>query len=172
MKKTLRNGSCGADAGDGAGVALIALNIGGQALEKRNGWRVDLSFNGITTQSRETEIILDALDKPVHIWALFRKGNEDAPLLELLDRYAAASPLENHLGAGGSGTESGADSPVLNRQRDARRERPDRLLRGDGAVAGPGPGGLCELWHGPGDRRVYLCRRWTYERSITMPCTT
>ena len=30
---------------------------------------------------------------PVHVYALFTKGQEDAPLMELLDRYAAASPL-------------------------------------------------------------------------------
>ena len=71
--------------------ALIALNAGVYALEKKKGWRIDLSFNGITSQSRETEKVLEQLQDPVQIWALFRKGDEDAPLMELLDRYAAAS---------------------------------------------------------------------------------
>ena len=71
--------------------ALIALNVGVYALEKKQGWRIDLSFNGITSQSQETAEVLKQLQDPVQIWALFRKGDEDAPLMELLDRYAAAS---------------------------------------------------------------------------------
>ena len=34
--------------------ALIALNAGVYALEKKQGWRIDLSFNGIASRSRET----------------------------------------------------------------------------------------------------------------------
>ena len=71
--------------------ALIALNAGVYTLEKKKGWRIDLSFNGIVSQSRETKEVLDQLQDPVEIYALFRKGDEDAPLMELLDRYAAAS---------------------------------------------------------------------------------
>lgn len=73
--------------------ALIGANSLFSALEKKNGWRVDCSFNGITTQSETTLKILDRLKAPVHIYALFPRGQEDAPLMELLDRYAAASPL-------------------------------------------------------------------------------
>lgn len=73
--------------------ALIALNAGLYALEKKKGWRIDLSFNGIASQSAETANVLKQLEEPVQILALFRKGDEDAPLLELLDRYAAASEL-------------------------------------------------------------------------------
>ena len=73
--------------------ALIALNAGVYALEKKQGWRIDLSFNGITSQSAETAEVLKQLQNPVQIWALYRKGDEDASLLELLDRYAAASEL-------------------------------------------------------------------------------
>ena len=72
-------------------IALIALNAGVYALEKKKGWRIDLSFNGIVSQSRETAEVLSQLQDPVQIWALFRKGDEDAPLMELLDRYAASS---------------------------------------------------------------------------------
>ena len=71
--------------------ALIALNAGVYAMEKKKGWRIDLSFNGIVSQSKETAEILKQLQDPVEIYALFRKGDEDAPLMELLDRYAAAS---------------------------------------------------------------------------------
>ena len=73
--------------------AIIALNAGVYALEKKKGWRIDLSFNGITSQSAETAQVLEKLKDPVEIYALFRKGDEDAPLLELLDRYAASSEM-------------------------------------------------------------------------------
>lgn len=73
--------------------ALVAANFLFSSLEKKNGWRVDCSFNGITTQSETTLQILEQLPYPVHIYALFPKGQEDAPLMELLDRYAAASSL-------------------------------------------------------------------------------
>ena len=62
-------------------------------LEEKNGWRRDMSFNSITTQSEATMEVLRELKYPVHIYALFSKGNEDEPLLELLNRYAAASDL-------------------------------------------------------------------------------
>ena len=74
-------------------LALIALNVGVQALEKKKGWKIDFSFNAITSQSPETVQVLKELKEPVHIWALFQKGNEDAPLMELLDRYAATSEM-------------------------------------------------------------------------------
>lgn len=70
---------------------LMALNGLFTMLEKRYGWRVDYSFNSVTTHSEATEVVLDALDTPVHIYALYEKDNEDLQLFELLDRYAAAS---------------------------------------------------------------------------------
>ena len=72
--------------------AVTALNFCVTSLEKRNGWRTDYSFNGITTQSEATRRLVEDLDKDVHIYALFPRGQEDAPLMELLDRYAASSP--------------------------------------------------------------------------------
>ncbi|MBR6953667.1 MAG: Gldg family protein [Clostridia bacterium] len=72
--------------------ALLAVNLLAGALEKRYGWRRDFSFNAVTTQSETTLAVLESLPHPVHVYALFRRGDEDAPLLELLDRYAAASP--------------------------------------------------------------------------------
>ena len=41
--------------------AIIALNAGVYALEKKKGWRIDLSFNGITSQSAETARVLGKL---------------------------------------------------------------------------------------------------------------
>lgn len=73
--------------------ALLGLNLLTDALEKKHGWRVDYSFNAITTQSEQTLEVLAQLEHPVHIYALFSKGYEDLPLMELLDRYSAASDL-------------------------------------------------------------------------------
>ena len=72
-------------------LSLTALCIGADALEKRNGLRIDLSFNSASTYSEKTQEVLENVGHDVHIWALFRNGDEDVPLLELLDRYAAAS---------------------------------------------------------------------------------
>ena len=73
--------------------SLVAVNIGAERLEKKYGWRTDLSFNSISTHSAVTKDTLDNLQHPVQMYALYRKGDEDAPLIELLDRYAAASDL-------------------------------------------------------------------------------
>ncbi len=70
---------------------LVALNGLFTALEKKYGWRVDYSFNSITSHSEATESILKELDTPVHIYALYERGSEDLLLFELLDRYVAAS---------------------------------------------------------------------------------
>lgn len=72
---------------------LIALNSLFTALEKRYGWRVDYSFNAITSHSETTLTVLEGLSRPVHIYALYEKGDEDLPLFELLNRYSAASDL-------------------------------------------------------------------------------
>lgn len=72
--------------------ALIAVNAAFSALETRKGWRTDWSFNSLTTYGGQTKETLEQLNKPVHIYAMYRRGEEDAPLMELLDRYAAASP--------------------------------------------------------------------------------
>ena len=71
---------------------LVALNALFTALEERNGWRIDLSFNRLTTYSDATAQVLSALDTPVEIYALFERGQEDLQLFELLDRYCAATP--------------------------------------------------------------------------------
>lgn len=71
--------------------ALTALVYLCDTLEKKSSWRVDFSFNELTTQSETTQAILDSLPYDVHIYALFTSGSEDLPLMELLNRYAAAS---------------------------------------------------------------------------------
>lgn len=73
--------------------ALIAITASVDTLESKYDWRKDYSFNGITTQSESTQKVLDQLDTPVHIYALFTKGDEDLPLMELLNRYSANSDL-------------------------------------------------------------------------------
>ena len=74
-------------------VSLIALDICADRLETAYGWRGDYSFNAISTHSAVTKDTLEHLEHPVQMYALFRKGDEDAPLIELLNRYAAASSL-------------------------------------------------------------------------------
>ena len=79
-------------------IALIALNAGVYALEKNKGWRVDLSFNGILSQSAETKEVLAKLEKPVEIYALIRRSEERdfsgaVEMEELLDKYAASSSM-------------------------------------------------------------------------------
>ena len=71
--------------------ALILINLAATNLETRYGWRGDFSFNAVTTQSETTKQILHDLKRPVKIYALFERGEEDQPLLELLNRYSAAS---------------------------------------------------------------------------------
>ena len=84
-------------------LSLTALCIGADALEKRNGLRIDLSFNSASTYSEKTQEVLENVGHDVHIWALFRNGDEDVPLMELL-------------GTGGHRTEPGAGLPLYNRQ--------------------------------------------------------
>ena len=58
--------------------ALIALNVGVYTLEKKGGWRLDWSFNSLTTHSAVTREVLNELDRDVQIYALYRRGEEDA----------------------------------------------------------------------------------------------
>ncbi len=73
--------------------ALLVCNLVLDTAEKRGGWRRDYSFNALLTTTEQTRQVLDTLEHPVHIYALYDRGREDAPLLELLDRYAALSDL-------------------------------------------------------------------------------
>lgn len=70
---------------------LVLVNILATEAERKYALRVDYSFNAATTTGEKTAEILAQLNTPVHIYALYDKGEEDAPLVELLNRYAAAS---------------------------------------------------------------------------------
>lgn len=72
---------------------LFALNGVFSSLEKKNGWRRDYSFNAMTTYTEDTQAVLDSLDTPVEIYALFEYGQEDLQLFGLLDRYATGSSM-------------------------------------------------------------------------------
>ncbi|MBR6029388.1 MAG: Gldg family protein [Clostridia bacterium] len=72
--------------------ALIGVSLLVDSLEEKNGWRQDYSFNSVATTGETTVRVLESLPHPAHIIALFSRGQEDAPLLELLKRYAAISP--------------------------------------------------------------------------------
>ena len=64
------------------------------ALEKKKGWRIDLSFNGIASQSKETAEVLKQLEAPVQICALFRKGKRIIGMLEDRAEYFKPYPSE------------------------------------------------------------------------------
>ena len=93
LKRRLREGGLATGLVCVLAALLLALNLLFTTLEERNAWRVDYSFNALTTYSETTAQVLAGLTHPVHIYALYSRGDEDQPLLELLNRYAAASPL-------------------------------------------------------------------------------
>ena len=145
--------------------SLLAMDISADRLETKYGWRGDYSFNTISTHSAVTKDTLEHLAHPVHLYALFRKGDEDAPLIELLNRYQAASSLV---------TWEQLD-PSLN---------PVLISRYSTDTDTPGENSLivaCEetgRWRtlGPGDyvslsmdaeTGEYTYAGWTYEQSIT-----
>ncbi len=73
--------------------AIVLVNLGFSELETKYGWRRDLSFNNLTTQSETTRNVLNSLPYPVHIYALYTPGGEDMALMELLNRYRSNSSL-------------------------------------------------------------------------------
>ncbi len=72
---------------------LVLLCLAMDSLELTFGLRTDLSFNAFTTTSATTQDILDEIHTPVHIYAVFPKGEEDLYLNEVLKRYQALNPL-------------------------------------------------------------------------------
>ena len=145
--------------------SMLLLSIAAQRMETQYGLRVDFSFNGITTQSEETEEVLRQLPSPVHIYALFRRGEEDVQLLELLNRYQAATPLV---------TWEQAD-PSLNPSLLARYATESETVEADSLiVVGEETGRFRVL--GPEDyvslsmdteTGEYTYAGWTYERGLT-----
>lgn len=74
------------------GVALAAFVIVlTDTLEKKYAWTADFSFNAATTQSEITRTVLDELEKDVHIYAIIPPEGENSTLMQLLNRYSAAS---------------------------------------------------------------------------------
>jgi len=145
--------------------SLIALNIAADSLEKKYGWRMDFSFNSISTHSAVTKDTLEKLKTPVHIYALFRKGDEDAPLLELLDRYAAESGMVTWE------RKDPSLEPALIARYSTDRETPgENSLIVTCAETGRwrilGPGDYVSLGMDP-ETGEYTYSGWTYERSIT-----
>ena len=146
-------------------LSLIALNIGAEVLEKKNGWRRDYSFNSIATASRATLDLVDDLPHPVKIYALFRKGNEDAPLLELLDRYAALSSRITWEQA-----DPGLNPALLSRfATESQTPEEDNLIiwceeTGRWRVLGPEDYVSLSMDETTGE---YSYAGWTYEESIT-----
>ena len=145
--------------------SLAAVNIAAQHLEKRNGWRVDFSFNRISTHSAVTKDTIEHLAHPVHLYALFRKGNEDAPLIELLDRYAAASELITWEQM------DPALNPGIVSRFSTETEVPseDSLIvycEETGRWRTLGPGDYVSLGMDP-ETGEYTYEGWTYERSVT-----
>ena len=144
---------------------LIVLNVGAAVLERKKGWRIDLSFNAIASQSPETAEILKNLDTPVKIWALYRKGDEDAPLTELLDRYAAASPQITWEQA------DPAMNPALLKRftTDSVTPGSDSLIvwcEKTGRFRVLGPEDYVSIGMDP-ETGEYSYTGWTYERSLT-----
>ncbi len=71
--------------------SCVLMSAGADRLEKRYGLVADYSFNHITTTNEATKELTADIPHDVHIWALFRKGEEELPLVQLLDRYTAQS---------------------------------------------------------------------------------
>ncbi len=145
--------------------AMTLLNIGAALLEKRTGARLDLSFNRITSYGEDTGAVLAALNHPVQIYAVYRKGEEDAPLLELLDRYAAATPYITW-----QQTDPSLNPALIQRfSTDSRTVTTDQLI-----VYGPD----ADRWRVLGAEdfvslsmdeqgESYTAAGWTYEESLT-----
>lgn len=72
-------------------LSLAAILLADQA-EKSQAWRVDLSYNQVTTQSEEMTTLLKDLPHPVHAYAIFTPGQEDQALIGLLNRLSSLTP--------------------------------------------------------------------------------
>lgn len=78
-------------------VLVAAICLGGIALadglEEKYALTADFSYNAATTQGEVTRNVLDSLEKQVHIYALIPESGENDTLMQLLNRYDAASDL-------------------------------------------------------------------------------
>ena len=145
--------------------ALAVLNIAVSQMERKGGWRADWSFNRLTSHSEATTETLRTLDRDVHIYALYRRGEEDAPLMELLDRYAAASP---HV------TWEQTD-PALNPALVSRYSTDTQPVTSDSLIVNCEETGRWRVLTAEDfvslgletETGTYTAAGWTYERSIT-----
>lgn len=71
-------------------IFLLMINLAVQRLPP-SLTRLDLTAQGIYTLSEQSKMILSALNVPVEICLLAQSGQEDAALLELLEKYQEAS---------------------------------------------------------------------------------
>ncbi|MCL1854705.1 MAG: Gldg family protein [Clostridia bacterium] len=73
-------------------VAIIVLvNVGVRAAEDRWALRLDLSYNSLMKFSERTNAALRDLDRDVVFYVLAAQGREDPQVMEMLNRYSAAS---------------------------------------------------------------------------------
>ena len=146
-------------------VSLAAVNTAATQMERKNGWRADFSFNRISTHSAVTKDTIEHLAHPVHLYALFRKGNEDAPLTELLDRYAAASEKITW-----EQTDPALNPGIVSRfSTETETPAEDSLIvfcEETGRWRILGPEDYVSLGMDP-DTGEYTYEGWTYERSVT-----
>lgn len=73
--------------------AFVLVSALAARLEKRFNLVWDHSFNAVTTQSDLSRQALANIGPSVHVYAVFTPGKEDASLIGLLQRFAAANPL-------------------------------------------------------------------------------
>lgn len=69
-------------------LSVIAL---ADHLEDKHALTADFSYNAATSQGEVTNNVLHALEKDVHIYALISENGENTTLMQLLNRYDAAS---------------------------------------------------------------------------------
>lgn len=70
---------------------VVLVNVGVKAVEDNWALRLDLSYNNLTRLSDQTVSALRSLDEDVTFYVLAAPGSENSSLMEVLDRYRAAS---------------------------------------------------------------------------------
>ena len=68
-------------------VAVIAILITINLIAAQFPMRKDLTKNQIFSFSEQTENILDEIEQPIHIYALYGQGQESPFVMEILERY-------------------------------------------------------------------------------------
>src|SRR5690554_957921 len=76
-------------------VLVIAIIVVINLIVRSYDLRVDLTENKLYSLSEQTLRILDNLDQKVNIYALYRTGNENIAVAEIIDRYERRSNQVN-----------------------------------------------------------------------------